>query len=111
MTPTWEIALLLGSAGAWGLILVPSLYAVVFKRTVRGGPLRYLPAVIAATYPLLLLANISSGSKEVAGRATGFTFFGVALVVGAWVARRISHRRPAARTSGHHLRRHIVWGG
>ncbi|HXY28300.1 MAG TPA: hypothetical protein VEH82_08460, partial [Acidimicrobiales bacterium] len=90
VTPTWDIVLILGSAAAWCLILVPSLYGVAFKRSVRGGPLRYLPAVIAATYPLLLLANVSSSSKAVAGRATEFTFFGVAVVVGAWVARRIA---------------------
>ncbi len=82
--------MLLGSTIAWCLILVPSLYEVVFKRSVRGGPLRYLPAVIAATYPLLLLANYAPDSKVVAGRATEFTFFGVAVVVGAWVARRIA---------------------
>ena len=111
VTPTWEIALILGSAGAWGLILVPSLYAVVFKRTVRGGPLRYLPAVIAATYPLLLLANISSGSKEVAGRATGFTFFGIAIGRRSVGSPTNLSQTPAVRTSGHHLRRHIVWGG
>ena len=90
VTPTWGIFLMLGSAVAWCLILVPSLYAAVFKRSVRGGPLRYLPVVISATYPLLLLANISANSKMVASRATAFTFFGVAVVVGAWVARRIA---------------------
>jgi hypothetical protein len=89
VSPTWDIALLVASAIAWCLILVPSLYEVVFKRSVRGGALRYLPAVIAATYPLLLLANYAPGSKAVAGRATEFTFFGVAVVVGAWVAGRI----------------------
>ncbi|HXZ62532.1 MAG TPA: hypothetical protein VEG62_07310 [Acidimicrobiales bacterium] len=92
VTPTWDIVLILGSAVAWCLILLPSLYGVAFKRSIRGGPLRFMPAVIAATYPILLLANISTTSKAVAGRATAFTFFGVALVVGAWVARRIAHR-------------------
>ena len=90
VSPAWDIALLLASAIAWCLILVPSLYDVVFKRSVRGGPLRYIPAVIAATYPLLLLANYAPYSKAVAGRATEFTFFGIAVVVGAWMARRMA---------------------
>ena len=94
VTPSWGIILMLGSAIAWCLILVPSLYACVFKSSVRGGLLRYLPALVAAIYPLLLLANISANSKMVAGRATAFTFFGVAVVAGAWVARRIA-RRPS----------------
>jgi hypothetical protein len=92
-SPHWEIALILVSAVGWCIILVPSLFSVIFKRTVRGGALRYLPAVIAAAYPISVLANVSSGSKLVAERATTFIFFGVALVVGAWLARRISRSR------------------
>jgi hypothetical protein len=92
-SPHWEIALILVSAIGWCIILVPSLFSVIFKRTVRGGALRYLPAVIAAAYPISVLANVSSGSKLVAERATTFIFFGVALVVGAWLARRISRSR------------------
>jgi UvrD-like helicase family protein len=92
-SPHWEIALILGSAAAWCLVLLPSLYSVVFKRSVRGGALRYIPAVIAATYPLSVLANVSSGSKLVAERATTFIFFGVAVVVGAWLAKRIARER------------------
>ena len=89
-SPHWEIALILLSAVAWCVILLFALYSVVFKRTVRGGILRLMPAVIAALYPLSLLANISSSSKTVAERATTFIFFGVALVVGAWLAGRLA---------------------
>ncbi len=92
-SPHWEIALILASALVWCVVLVPSLFSVIFKRSVRGGALRYIPAVIAATYPISVLANVSSGSKLVAERATTFIFFGVALVVGAWLARRISRDR------------------
>ncbi len=92
-SPDWEVLLILASAIGWCLILVPSLWSVIFKRSVRGGALRYLPAVIAATYPISLLANVSSNSKLVAERATTFIFFGVAVVVGAWLARRISRER------------------
>ena len=92
-SPDWEILFILAAAVGWCLILVPSLYSVIFKRSVRGGALRYLPAVIAAIYPITLLANISSSSKLVAERASTFVFFGVAVVVGAWLARRISRDR------------------
>ena len=92
-SPHWVVLLILASAVGWCLILVPSLWSVIFKRSVRGGALRYLPAVIAAAYPISLLANISSDSKQVAGRATTFIFFGVAVVVGAWLGRRISRDR------------------
>ena len=92
-SPHWEVALILLSAICWCLVLLPSLYSVVFNRSVRGGALRYLPAVIAATYPLSVLANVTSGSKLVAERATTFIFFGVAVVVGAWLARRIAQER------------------
>jgi hypothetical protein len=92
-SPDWEILLILAAAIGWCLILVPSLFSVIFKRSVRGGALRYLPAIIAATYPISLLANISSNSKLVSDRATTFIFFGVAVVVGAWLARRISRNR------------------
>jgi hypothetical protein len=90
VTPTWDILLILGSAAAWCLILVAALYSTVFKRSVRGGPLRFLPAIIAALYPLLILANVSSASKLVAGRAAAFVFFGMAVVVGAWLAARMA---------------------
>ena len=92
-SPHWEVALILLSALCWCVVLLPSLYSVVFKRSVRGGALRYLPAVIAALYPLSVLANVTSGSKLVAERATTFIFFGVAVVVGAWLATRIARER------------------
>jgi len=92
-SPDWEIALILAAAIGWCLLLVPSLYSVVFKRSVRGGALRYLPAVIAGLYPVSLLADVSSSSKLVADRATTFIFFAMALVVGAWLGRRIARNR------------------
>jgi len=92
-SPEWEVALILAAAIGWCVILVPSLYSVIFKRSVRGGALRYLPAAIAALYPVSLLADVSSNSKLVADRATTFIFFGVALVVGAGLARWIARDR------------------
>ncbi len=92
-SPGWEVALILASAIGWCVILVFSLYSVIFKRSVRGGALRFLPAAIAALYPISLLADVSSNSKLVADRATTFIFFGIALVVGAWLGRRIGRNR------------------
>jgi len=89
----WVIALILAAAIGWCLLIALSLFSVIFRRSVRGGALRYLPAAIAATFPISLLADVSSSSKAVADRASTFIFFGVALVVGAWLARRISRER------------------
>jgi hypothetical protein len=92
-TPHWESALMLAAAVFFCLIILISLYAVVRKKSVRGGRLRYLPAAIAATYPLAMLSNISSAAKEIGPRATTFIFFGVAVVVGGWLARRLLMQR------------------
>ena len=92
-SPPWVVALILIAVIGWCVLLVPSLYSVIFRRKVRGGALRYLPAAIAATFPISLLADVSSSSKAVADRASTFIFFGVALVVGAWLATRISRER------------------
>jgi hypothetical protein len=92
-TPYWESALILAAAVFFCLIILISLYAVVWKKSVRGGRLRYLPAAIAATYPLAMLSNISSGAKEVGARTTTFIFFGVAVVVGGWLAGRLLMQR------------------
>jgi hypothetical protein len=89
VSPKWEIGLILLSALGWCLILLPSLYNVVFKRSIRGGVLRYIPVAIAAVYPLTVVANVSSNSKLVAERATTFIFFGIAAVVGAWLGGRM----------------------
>jgi hypothetical protein len=92
-TPYWESVLILAAAVFFCLIILISLYAVVWKKSVRGGRLRYLPAAIAATYPLALLSNISSDVKEIGARTTTFIFFGVAVVVGGWLARRLLMQR------------------
>ena len=92
-TPYWEAALILASAVFFCLLILISLYAVVWKKTVRGGRLRYLPAATAAAYPLAMLSNLSSAAKEVGSRTTTFIFFGMAVVIGGWLARRLSRRR------------------
>ena len=92
-TPYWEEALIFAAAVFFCLIILISLYAVIWKKSVRGGRLRYLPAAIAATYPLAMLSNLSSDAKEIGARTTTFIFFGVAVVVGGWLAGRLSMRR------------------
>ena len=92
-TPYWEEALILAAAVFFCLIILISLYAVIWKKSVRGGRLRDLPAAIAATYPLAMLTNISSEAKEIGGRTTTLIFFGVAVVVGGWLAGRLLMQR------------------
>jgi hypothetical protein len=99
-TPGWESALILAAAVAFCLILLVSLYSVLWKKSVRGGRLRYLPAVIAATYPLALLTNISTDAKLVGARSTTFIFFGMAVVIGGWQAKSLlSQRRTIVRVA------------
>ncbi len=92
-SPGWEIALMLAAAASWCLILVVALYSVIWRKSIRGGALRYVPAVIAAAYPLALLTSVSASSKEVGGRAMTFIFFGMAVIVGGWLATRLSSAR------------------
>jgi hypothetical protein len=92
-TPLWEEALIFAAVIFFCLLILISLYAVIWKKSVRGGRLRYLPAAIAATYPLAMLSNISSDAKEIGARTTTFIFFGVAVIIGGWLARRLSTPR------------------
>ena len=93
-SPPWEILIMLAAAVFTCLIVLVSLYRVIWKRKgVRGGKLRYLPAAVAATYPLTLLSNVSEDAKLVGARATTFIFFGVAVIVGGWLAGRLSADR------------------
>ena len=75
------------------LLLCPSVLAAVRRRTLGGGVLRFLPVVVAAGYPFAMVASLSSGSSEVGERTTTFIFFGMAIVVGAWLAARLAVRR------------------
>jgi hypothetical protein len=99
-TPYWESALILAAAVLFCLVILISLHAVVRKKSVRGGRLRYLPAVVAASYPLAMLTNVSSAAKEIGARTHTFIFFGVAVVVGGWLAGRLPvQRRVIERTA------------
>ena len=98
-SPLWESLLILAAAIFWCLILLVSLYSVIWGKCVRGGKLRYLPAAIAAAYPIALLTNISSDAKLIGARATTFIFFGMAVVVGGWLASRTVGRGVMVRTA------------
>jgi hypothetical protein len=89
----WEIAVMLAAAVCFCLVLVPSVLGVIRKRTANGGVLRFLPVVVAAGYPFAMLASLSSESSQVGERTTTFIFFGMAIVIGIWLATRISMRR------------------
>ncbi len=89
----WEIVVMLAAAVCFCLLLIPSLLGVIRKRTASGGVLRFLPVVVAAGYPFAMLASLSSGSSQVGERATTFIFFGMAIVIGIWLATRISVKR------------------
>ena len=54
-----------------------------------GGSLKWAPILIACTFPVALVSSVSSMSSEVGQRATTFIFFGMAVVVGGWLATRI----------------------
>ncbi len=89
----WEIVVMVAAVVCFCLMLCPSVLAAIRRRTVGGGPLRYLPVVVAAGYPFAMLASLSSGSSEVGERTTTFFFFGMAVVIGGWLAARISSKR------------------
>ncbi len=92
-TPSWDEALIIAAVVFFCLIILISLYAVVRKNSVRGGRLRYLPAAIAATYPLAMLSNLSPDAETIGSRTSTFIFFGVAVVVGGWLAGRLLMQR------------------
>ena len=99
-TPTWEVVTILAAAVFWCLILVPSAYRAIRGGTVRGGNLRYVPVIIAIGYPFALATSVSSSSSQVGARSTTFIFFGVAVLVGGWLSRRLSGQRPPWETVG-----------
>ena len=92
-TPRWETALIVAAPAFFCLIILISLYSVIWKKSVRGGRLRYLPAAIAAAYPFAMLTNVSSDAKDIGSRTTTFIFFGMAVVIGGWLAGRLLRRR------------------
>ena len=93
--PLWQEIVLLASALTFVVLLAVSVRSVVAHRTVRGGPLRYLPVMVALGYLVVLGSRLSSGSEEVGGRMSTFVFFGMAVLIGAWFASRRPRLRMA----------------
>jgi hypothetical protein len=89
----WEIVVMLAAAASFCLLLCPSVLAVIRKRTALGGALRFLPVTVAAAYPFAMLGSLSTGSSQVGERTTTFIFFGMAIVIGGWLATRLSKKR------------------
>ncbi len=89
----WEIVVMLAAAASFCLLLCPSVLAVIRKRTALGGALRFLPVTVAAAYPFAMLGSLSTGSSQVGERTTTFIFFGMAIVIGGWLAIRLSKKR------------------
>jgi hypothetical protein len=89
----WEIVVMLAAAGCFCLLLCPSVLAVIWNRTALRGVRRFLPVAVAAAYPFAMLGSISSGSSQVGERTTTFIFFGMAIVIGGWLATRLSKKR------------------
>lgn len=87
--PLWETGVMAGSMLLWCLLLAPALLAVLRGRTLPRTPLRWLPLVLGAVYPLMLLARFSPAASEVAERASTFVMLAAALVVALWAAPRL----------------------
>ena len=84
---------MLAGVACFCLLLCPSVLAVIRRRTAVRCVLRFLPVAVAAAYPLAMVASISSGSSQVGERTTTFIFFGMAIVIGSWLATRLSKKR------------------
>ena len=97
-----------GSLLLWCLLLVPSGWAAWRHRSIGATKARYVPLLIAVSFPALQLARFSEAASEVADRASTFVFMAMALVVGAWLASRLDvlrrlfvPARPAPRARRH----------
>ena len=88
-TPTWEVMVMFGSLLLWCLLLVPAGWAAWRHGSIGATKARYVPLLIAVSFPALQLARFSEAAGEVADRASTFVFMAMALVVGAWLASRL----------------------
>lgn len=88
-SPAWEVGVMAGSMLLWCLLLLPAAYVAWRGGTIGRSRGRLLPLVLAAAYPLLLLARFSPAAGEVADRASTFVTLAMALVVAAWLVPRL----------------------
>ncbi len=98
-TPPWDLAVMALSILVWLALLAPSCWAAWRQRSIGRSVARYLPLVMAASYPLLHLTRFSSKAGEIGDRVSTFLFLAMALVVAAWLAPRLRPRRTVAATA------------
>ena len=93
-TPPWQKLLLLGSTVIVLALLALGILAVFRNRArtgrplLRGGVMRFLVVVVAASYLVVLGSRLSGPAAQLGGRASTFVFFGIAPVVAAWFVAR-----------------------
>jgi hypothetical protein len=92
-TPTWEVMVMLGALLLWCLLLVPAGWAAWRRESIGATRARYVPLLVAVAFPALQLARFSEAAAEVADRASTFVFMAMALVVGGWLASRLTMLR------------------
>jgi hypothetical protein len=92
-SPAWEVAVMFGSLLLWCLLLLPAAWYAWRRGTLGRTHARYVPLLIALAFPALQLGRLSESASEVADRASTFVFMALALVVGAWLAVRLSSLR------------------
>ena len=82
-----------GSLLLWCLLLLPAGWAAWRHGSIGATRARYVPLLIAVVFPALQLARFSEAASEVADRASTFVFMAMAVVVGAWLASRLTTLR------------------
>jgi hypothetical protein len=87
VTPRWQQLLLILSPLILLASLVPAVRAVVWRRQLRGGWQRFIPAAIALGFLGVLGSRLSGSASDVGARASTFVFFGLALCIAAWFVR------------------------
>lgn len=88
-TPTWEVMVMFGSLATWCVLLLPAGWAAWRGGSIGATRARYVPLLIAVSFPALQLSRFSTTASEIGDRASTFVFIAMALVVGAWVASRL----------------------
>lgn len=89
-TPLWEMGVMAASILGWLTLLGPACWWAWRRGSLGGSIGRYLPLLLAASYPGLNLMRFSEKAAEVGDRISTFLFLALAAVVGAWLARTLA---------------------
>jgi O-antigen/teichoic acid export membrane protein len=84
-TPTWEIAVSVGSELLVVACMVLALRSVWRHRTWRTGSLALLLCLLSVIWPIVPAGHLTGATSEVTDRASGFVFLGVGFVVACWL--------------------------